>query len=187
MLGLGSVANVERFQPHLKGGTVRRPLRPTKLDKIKNLFDQIHFGGVVGRRSDETRRVKLRSPGHAWPGLFLWESWYWGRPCGRCGDSGRVCIRPAEPHTGVSKRQPSPESGQGCGRVAPGVEPLLVCRPHSPSSPGIRAHHRPRRGGRDRQSSCRVWVNRDGRAGGPGHQQLRLLQNPSLLTLRRTR
>ena len=45
--------------------------QPTILDKIKNLYDHIHFGGVVGRLPDETQRMKLLNPCHAWRGLVL--------------------------------------------------------------------------------------------------------------------
>ena len=45
--------------------------RPTILDKIKHLYDHIHFGGVVGRLPDETQRMKLLNPCHAWRGLVL--------------------------------------------------------------------------------------------------------------------
>ena len=33
-------------QPHLEDSSVYRPLRPTKLDKIKNLHAEIHTGAV---------------------------------------------------------------------------------------------------------------------------------------------
>ena len=33
-------------QPHLEDGSAYRPLRPTKLDKIKNLHAEIHTGAV---------------------------------------------------------------------------------------------------------------------------------------------
>ena len=35
-------------QPQLKDSSAYRQLRPTKLDKIKNLFHHIHSGGVIG-------------------------------------------------------------------------------------------------------------------------------------------
>ena len=34
-------------QPHLKDGAIYRPLRPTRLDKIKNLSDQVRAGALA--------------------------------------------------------------------------------------------------------------------------------------------
>ena len=45
---------------------------------------------------------------------------------GQPGNSGRVRFRPPEPHAGVSQRQPSPESGQGCGRLSNAAEDIML-------------------------------------------------------------
>ena len=47
----------------------------------------------------------------------------------------------------------------------PGPEPVLVRGTHHRSPPGVRPHHRPRRGGRYRRDPGRVRVNRYDRAG----------------------
>ena len=52
--------------------------RPTTLDKIKNLYHQIHLGGLVRRLQDKPRMMKSPSPRHAWRGLGLWEARYLG-------------------------------------------------------------------------------------------------------------
>ena len=54
---------------------------------------------------------------------------------------------------------------KGRGRMDPRPEPVLVRGPHHPGPPGIRAHHRPRRGGRDRPGPGRVRVIGYDRAG----------------------
>ena len=63
------------------------------------------------------------------------------------------------------KRQPAPEGGQGCRRMASRSERVLVCEPHRPGPPGIRPHHRRGRGGCNRPGPGRVRVNRDGGTG----------------------
>ncbi len=70
----------------------------------------------------------------------------------QCRDQGQVRIGHPEPDAGVSQRQPAPEGGQGPGRVASKVEPVLVRRPGCAGTPGVRADHRPRRSGRHRRS-----------------------------------
>ena len=63
---------------------------------------------------------------------------------------------------GVSQREPPPESRQGRGRVASGVEPMLVRRSCRASAPRVRSHYRPCRGGRDRRYSSRLRVDLSG-------------------------
>ena len=48
-------------QPHLEDGTTYRPLRPTKLDKIKNLHLEVQAGGVVRPLSRPVRRRRAAS------------------------------------------------------------------------------------------------------------------------------
>ena len=63
---LAQLAEHRTFNPGVVGSI---PTRPTKLDKIKNFFDQIHPGGVVGCVPGETQRMKLPSPRHSGGGL----------------------------------------------------------------------------------------------------------------------
>ena len=49
-------------QPHFKDGTAYRQVRPTKLDKIKNLLDQVRSGGVIGRLSTTPERRSYQAP-----------------------------------------------------------------------------------------------------------------------------
>ena len=49
--GLGGASQLP--QPHLKDGSVYRPLRPTKLDKIEPFFAEVQLGAVSGKPDTE--------------------------------------------------------------------------------------------------------------------------------------
>ena len=61
----------------LDGGTVYSPLRPTRLDKIKNFPDQVHSNGVTSRLSDHTLRMQLPSPCSPGGGFSFGRSGTW--------------------------------------------------------------------------------------------------------------
>ena len=63
------------------------------------------------------------------------------------------------------RRQPAPEGRQRRCRVAPRPQRVLVRQPCGAGATGIRPHHRPRRGRRNRPGPDWMRVNGDGHAG----------------------